>query len=153
MESTTLASGEDAELIMRLYELRRESTMRTARNWVCAEFWPDSADEILTIFKNLGSQHNQYLRQVISYWEMAASFVTRGALDGDMFFECNTENTLILAKFQPFLAEVRAQVPDFLVRTELLVSKYAIARANVERYSKMVTARNGATEVAEPVAG
>jgi hypothetical protein len=60
-----------------------------------------------------------------------------------MFFECNTENTLILAKFQPFLAEVRTQVPDFLVRTEQLVAKYAIARANVDRYAKMVATRTG----------
>ncbi len=132
MESTTLASGEDAELIMKLYELRREPTMRAARHWIMVEFWPQSAKDVLAIHADFGSQPNQYLRQVNSYWEMAASFVTRGALDGDMFFECNTENTFILAKFQPFLAEIREEMPGFLVRTELLVSKYAVARSNLD---------------------
>ncbi len=136
MESTTLASGEDAELIMRLYELRREPTMRAARHWILVDFWPSSADEVVSIHDDFGSQTNQYLRQVISYWEMAASFVTRGALDGDMFFECNTENTLLLAKFQPFLAQIREHIPNFLVRTELLVGKYAVARANLEQAIK-----------------
>ena len=132
MESTTLASGEDAEIIMHLYELRRESTMRAARHWIMVDFWPSSAEEILAIHAAFGSQFNQYLRQINSYWEMAASFVTRGALDGDMFFECNTENTFILAKFQPFLAEVREHMPGFLVKTELLVSRYAVARTNLD---------------------
>ena len=141
MESTTLASGEDAEIIMRLYELRREPTMRAARHWIMEDFWPSSAEEILAIHAASGSQPNQYLSQVNSYWEMAASFVTRGALDGDMFFECNTENTFILAKFQPFLNEVREQMPGFLVRTELLVSKYAVARTNLELAIKGIDKR------------
>ena len=143
MESTTLASGEDAELILRLYELRREETMRAARQWLCAEFWPESATEVLDIYKVFGSQHDQYLRQVMSYWEMAASFVTRGALDGDMFFECNTECTFLLAKFHPFLEEIRTQRPEFLVRTEQLVAKHAIGRAHFERVVKRLSNRAG----------
>ena len=141
MESTTLASGEDAELIMRLYELRREETMRTARYWVTVTFQPQSAQDILDVYAAFGSEHNGYLRQVVSYWEMAASFVTRGALDGDMFFECNTENTYILAKFQPFLAGVREQRPDFMVRTEQLVARYAVAKTNLERALHSIAAR------------
>ena len=150
MESTTLASGEDAGLILRLYELRREATMRAARHWVVAEFWPDSAAEVLAIYKDFGSQHDQYLRQVMSYWEMAASFVTRGALDGDMFFECNTECTFLLAKFQPFLEEIRTQRPEFLVRTEQLVAKHAIGRAHFDRVVKRLSTRAGSVYQAVP---
>jgi hypothetical protein len=149
MESTTLASSEDAELILRLYELRRESTMRSARRWLTVEFWPDSAQEVLFMLDDFGSQHNQYLQQVISYWEMAASFVLRGALDGDMFLECNGENTFILAKFHPFLAEIRSKRPDFLIRTEQLMQRYAGARANLERViGQMESRRSLATQSA-----
>ncbi len=141
MESTKLASGEDAELILRLYEIRREPAMRAARQWLTVEFWPDSAQEVFFVLNEFGSQHNQYLRQVISYWEMAASFVLRGALDGDMFLECNAENTFILAKFHPFLAEIRTQRPDFLTRTEQVMQRFAGARANLERVIRSLESR------------
>ena len=150
MESTTLASGEDAEIIMRLYDLRREPTMRVARHWLTVEFWPASAGEVLAIHAAFGSQQNQYLRQVTTYWEMAASFVTRGALDGDMFFECNTENTFILAKFQPFLSEIREKLPNFLLRTEQLVAKYAVARANLDRALEGMARRREAVVSSTP---
>jgi hypothetical protein len=141
MESTTLASGEDASLILKLYELRREETMRKARQWVCVEFWPDSAQEIFFLLDEFGSLHNQYFRQVTTYWEMAASFVLRGALDGDMFLECTAENTFILAKFHPFLAEIRERLPDFLIRTEQLMQKYAGAKANLDRALRQIERR------------
>ena len=136
MESTALSSSGDAELILKLYELRRETTMRTARHWVSAEFKPESAEEVLAVLRDFGSQHNQYLRQVVSYWEMAAAFVLRGALDGELLVDCCTENVFLLAKFQPFLAEIRLHSPQFLVRTEQFVMKHAVARANVERLVK-----------------
>ena len=111
MESTTLASGEDAGLILKLYELRREPTMRAARHWLSAQFWPQTAEEVFLVQNEFGSQHNQYLRQVLTYWEMAASFVLRGALDADLFLECNSENIFLLAKFRPLLNEIRVVAP------------------------------------------
>ena len=82
-----MATAADAELILRLYELRRESRMREARNWVVHEFNPKTLDELLAVQRDFGSEHNQFWRQVISYWEMAAAFVLRGVLDGDLFFD------------------------------------------------------------------
>ena len=136
MESTALSSSGDAELILKLYELRRETTMRVARHWVSAEFKPDSAEDVIGILHDYGSQHNQYLRQVVSYWEMAAAFVLRGALDGELLVDCCNENIFLLAKFQPFLGQIRQHFPHFLVRTEQFVMKHAVARANVERLVK-----------------
>ncbi len=137
MESTALSSSGDAELILKLYELRREPVMRVARQWVCAEFRPQSADEVVAILDDYGSQQNQYLRQVTSYWEMAAAFVLRGALDGELLVDTCGENMLILAKFHPFLEQIRRTSPDFLVRTEQFVNKHSVARANVERQARM----------------
>jgi hypothetical protein len=138
MESTSLASTADAELLLKLYDLRREQTMRAARLWVTVDFQPASAEDAIAVLKNFGSQQNQYLRQVTTYWEMAASFVLRGAIDGDLFVECNAENVLILAKFQPFLEQIRADFPEFLVRTEQVINKYATSRAMLERAIKVV---------------
>jgi hypothetical protein len=136
MESTALSSSGDAELILKLYELRRETTMRAARYWVSVEFKPESAEAVIEVLRDFGSQHNQYLRQVVSYWEMAAAFVLRGALDGELLVDCCTENMFLLAKFQPFLEQIRQNSPHFLVRTEQFVMKHAVARANVERMAK-----------------
>ena len=72
----------DAELIMKLYDLRREAEIRKARNWWLG-FWPESADEILKIATALGSQENNWLRQVGGYWEDGCLFcITRHAEPG-----------------------------------------------------------------------
>lgn len=144
MESTALSSSGDAELILKLYELRREATMRAARYWVSVEFKPESAEDVIAILRDFGSQQNQYLRQVISYWEMAAAFVLRGALDGELLVDCCTENMFLLAKFQPFLEQIRHNSPQFLLRTEQFVMKHAVARANVDRFVKLNETRRTA---------
>src|SRR5713226_9908882 len=77
----------DAELILRLYEARREAEMRKARHWWVVTFWPRNADDFMEIVTNLGSQENNWLRQVASYWGMAASFVVNGELNEDLFMD------------------------------------------------------------------
>ena len=64
------ATAADAELILKLYELRREPEMRKARNWWMNEFWPESADDFITIAMSFPSQENQWMRQAATYWEM-----------------------------------------------------------------------------------
>ena len=94
-----MATAADAELILKLYDLRREPRMRAARQWVVHEFKPKDLEELLAIQRAFGSEHNQYWRQVIGYWEMAAALVLHGALDRDLFFDSVGENLYILAKF------------------------------------------------------
>ncbi|MGB8012474.1 MAG: hypothetical protein WCF68_12735 [Terriglobales bacterium] len=103
----------DAELIVKLYELRREAELRKARNWWLG-FWPDSADDILKIATALGTQENAWLRQVGGYWEMAASFVLHGALNRDLFLEqaFSGEMFVVFGKAEPFLKEVREKMQN-----------------------------------------
>ena len=136
-----LATNADAQLILKLYELRTEEKMRTARNWVTMKFWPASSEEFLKTFQNFGSEENAHLRQVVSYWEMAAAFVLHGALDGNLFLDTNGEQIFILAKFQPFLSEIRAQFPNFLTKTELVISKSASGRQRLEETVAFLKAR------------
>ena len=93
-----------AELILKLYELRREAVMREARDWFFA-FNPGSFEDFQ---RAVMSEHSAYLRMVTSYWDMACSFVNHGAIDAEMFNDANGEQVFVFAKLQPFLEEIRA---------------------------------------------
>ena len=94
---------ESAQLILTLYEQRREETMRKARDF-WAMFDPETMDDFMaTMF---GPQSG-YVRMVMSYWDMAASLVTFGAIDAEMFRAGNGEIVATFAKVEPFLAKLR----------------------------------------------
>ena len=96
---------QSADLILKLYDLRRETKMREARAWF-GTFMPESAEEIMQTISNPESSANY--RMVTSYWDMACSFVNHGAIDAEMFNDANAEQVFVFAKFQPFLEEIRA---------------------------------------------
>jgi hypothetical protein len=108
------ATATDAQLIMQLYDLRREAEMRKARAWWVGEFWPASADDFMKVSSNMGSQENNWLRQVGGYWSMAAAFVLQGALNEDLFLQpaVSGEMYFLFAKVQPFLKELREKIGD-----------------------------------------
>jgi hypothetical protein len=108
------ATAKDAELIIQLYDLRREPEMRKARNWWMGEFWPENADDFMKVASSTGTQENNWLRQVAGYWSMAAAFVLSGALNADLFLQpsISGEMYFIFAKIQPFIGEVRAKIGD-----------------------------------------
>ncbi len=118
----------DAELIVKLYDLRREAELRKARNWGLG-FWPESADDIVKIATALGSQENAWLRQVGGYWEMAASFVLHGALNRELFLEqsFSGEMFVFFGKAEPFLKEVREKMqnPMIFANVERLIATSA----------------------------
>jgi hypothetical protein len=120
-EKTEMAKHEDAELILKLYDLRREAVMREARNWFFT-FDPKSIQDFTEVF--LGDK-SAYFRMVVSYWEMAASLVNNGAIDEQMFNEANGEHIFVFSKVQPFLQELRAayNIPDYLLQFEKLVMR------------------------------
>ncbi len=104
----------DAQLILHLYDLRREPEMRKARSWWLTQFWPASADDFIQIASNLGAQENNWLRQVGGYWSMAASFALSGALNADLFLQpaVSGEMYFLFAKLHPFLKEIREKLND-----------------------------------------
>jgi hypothetical protein len=135
-----LATPADAEIILRLYELRRETVMRQARAWVIGEFWPTTADEYFAVASNRNDPHNAFVRQVISYWEMAAAMVLHGAVSAELFVDCNAEGFLLLAKFAPILEDVRQRIPTFMIKTSDLVKRFTVAAARFEAVQKNVEA-------------
>lgn len=134
------ATHGDVDIILRLYELRREPVMRDARKFMAFDFWPASAEDLGKLFTAGGNQF-AYFRQVTSYWDMAMSFVTRGALDPNLFLDNANEMFFIYAKLKPFLPGLRETMsPQFWKRIEEFVTgspeaqqKLANISRNVER--------------------
>jgi hypothetical protein len=143
---SSLATPADAEIILRLYELRREDVMRKARAWVIGDFWPSTADDYFSVADNRQDPHNAYLRQVVSYWEMAAALVLHGAVSAELFVDCNAEGFLLLAKFEPILDEIRQRIPNFLSKTSDLVKRFQGAATRHEFVRKSVAAMRAARQ-------
>ena len=135
-----MATPQDAEIILKLYELRTEAVMRKARAWMLSEFWPQTAEEFFAVADNLGDEHNAWLRQVISYWEMAAALVLHGAVSAELFVDANGEGFFFLAKFAPLLPAIRERNPVFMVKSTELVKRFSAAAQRYEVVAKRVEA-------------
>jgi hypothetical protein len=138
----------DAELVLRLYDLRREGTMRDSRRYLAAEFWPRSADELLAVTKP-DHPGNTAFRQVIGYWEMAYSLARHGIVNPDYLAETSGEGLFVFAKVQPWLAELRAAgSPKTLRNTEWISTQCEEGRERFayfrQRVEKALAARRGA---------
>ena len=130
----------DAELILKLYDLRREKTMRDARNWFF-QFNPKGREDFIEV---LTSDKSNLYRMVTSYWDMACSFVNNGAIDAQMFNDANGEHLFVFAKLEPFLPALREEMgnPNFLAHLEKVVKDcpdYETKLANIRtRMAKLV---------------
>ena len=137
-----------AELIMKLYELRREEVMRQARNWYFT-FNPESAEDITAVARG---KHSAYYRMVTSYWDMACSFVNHGAIDEQMFNDANGEQHFVFAKIEPYIAQLRemSNNPHYLAHLEKLVMRQPEAATRLahlrEMTKRMMAARAEAAE-------
>lgn len=98
---------EQVNLMLRLYEMRREDVMRQARAWYLKDFHPKSAEDVMRICPP-GSKENAYLRQVASYWEMVANIVSLGLIDEEFFFENSGEQWVVWEALRPIANEWRA---------------------------------------------
>jgi hypothetical protein len=133
--ATSKTSIQQAELILHLYELRRETVMREARSYIGGEFMPASADEFVQIV-SAGGKLTGFVLQVYGYWDMVAAFVLNGALDEALIYATCQEMYYQYAKIQPFLADVRKRLnlPEFFISIERVVEG---SKAGRERLSTM----------------
>ncbi|HEX5436572.1 MAG TPA: hypothetical protein VFW98_05415 [Gemmatimonadaceae bacterium] len=123
---------ESAQLNLKLFELRREAVLREARAWFLGQFHPATADDFM---RAMAGDRNASLRMLTGYWDMAASLVTFGAIDSEMFLAAHGEIVGTFAKLQPFLGEIRARrnVPNFLKHVEAVVMSMPNAQEVLER--------------------
>ncbi len=139
------ATAQDGQLVLKLYDLRREAEMRKARNWFTVEFWPQNADDFVKVATAFPSQENAWMRQVAGYWDMAASLVLHGALNEELFVHpgVSGEMFFIFAKIYPFLKEIREKMnnPDMFSTIEKIATGSKAARKRLERVLKNVENR------------
>jgi hypothetical protein len=114
-----MSKYKDADLILKLYDLRREKTMREARNWFFT-FNPQGPQDFMEV---LTGDKSGWYRMVVSYWDMACSLVNNGAIDADMFNDANGEHIFVYAKMEPWIPMLREQMgaPNFLAHLEKTV--------------------------------
>src|SRR5438270_10148928 len=108
-----MSKQEEAGLILKLYELRRDETMRKARDWFFLDFSPES---VADFNHAMLSEHSGHLRMVMSYWDMAAALVNHGAISPELFNDTNGEHLSVFAKLEPILPDIRAGIGPHLLR-------------------------------------
>ena len=147
MENEARATYEDANLILRLYELRREEKLREARQWFAAEFRPQTFDDVKAVIMP-GHPNNTAFRMVVSYWDMAASFAVRGPLKAELLLESAGELIGVWALVEPFIAELRAlfQLPEFLRNLEEIIQRVDWAPSRLQWIQARIAAQRAAAD-------
>jgi len=139
-------SHHDAELILKLYDLRREPVMREARAFYAS--LPPTEEGFLSVVANPASKENAYIRQVLGYWEMTAALVVHGTLDSGLAFDTLQEMYFVYGKIKPFLPQLRDMTnsPDFLVNMQKLAEGTQESRERVVRVQARIAARFSAAK-------
>ncbi len=147
------ATSADAEIMLRLFELKRDPELKKARNFCVLEFWPRSVDDVLRAIPSFATPENNNLRQVVAFWEMAASFVLRGALHEELFLDTAGEMFFLWAKFRPFIQAAREKLvaPELLLNVEKLVNSNPKSQERAARLEKRIAEKVATMQaVAEP---
>ena len=142
---------ESASLNLQLFDLRREPVLREARDWFLRDFNPETFAELVMIVRG---ERNPAFRMVLGYWDMAASLVTTGAIDGDAFRAAHSEIFATFSKIQPFLAEMRTASGEsgFCQHLEAVVLAAPDADAVLARRREALRLAAKARRQAEPTA-
>jgi hypothetical protein len=133
-----MSKQDEAGLILKLYELRREPVMREARNWYFRDFNPQSFADFNTA---MFAENGAYLRMVLSYWEMAAALVKNGAVSLELFSDSNGEHIGVFSKIEPLIGEIRAAYgPQFASSFEKLIDATPDGRKRVAQSREQMKA-------------
>lgn len=132
----------DADLVLRVYEMRREAVLRAARDLVISRFWPTSYDEVKAIVATPGHELNAPIRQVGSYWEMVYGLVRHRVVDPEFFMETNGEGLFLLARVEPYLPQLRKDFSPFqFVNAEWVSRETVRGKALIEIFRGRVKAK------------
>jgi hypothetical protein len=140
------ANHHDAELVLTLYDLRREAVMREHRKLFLREFWPSNAADVVDVLR-LDHPLNTAYRQVTTYWEMAYALCRHGTLNSELLLDSSAEGMFIYARIEPYLTDLRAAAanPRVLRSTEWIATQTETGRAVMEiqraRVQKLLAAR------------
>jgi len=135
----------DAELLLRLYDLRRESSLREARTTMVTQFLPKSYEELKTIATSTAHPQNQAFRQASTYWEMVYGMAKHGVIHADFLMESAGEGLIIYAKALPWLKQLREETGrPFLANAEWVVANSEHAKKTFARFAASVEKQRAA---------
>ncbi len=117
----------DADLVLKIYDLRREAVMRESRSAINARFWPKSADDVVAVVGKTDHPLNAAFRQVSGYWEMVYGMARHGIVHADYLVESNGEGLFFYARVEPYLDELRSRNPRAFVHTEWITKNSEVA--------------------------
>ena len=142
---------QDALVILKLYEIRSEALMRTARAWFFSEFHPQNGQDIMALLLS-GEKQSAYYRMVTSHWEVSAALVNNQGVDQKMFLEANSEHLVVFAKLQPFLAEIRKAIgePDYLAQLEQLIMQIPNVEEKLKNRQRLLASWAKARSAGQP---
>ncbi|HXH12290.1 MAG TPA: DUF4760 domain-containing protein [Alphaproteobacteria bacterium] len=129
---------DDANLLLRLYELRREDKMRAARHWFLFEFKPGAWSTIRERYFT-GEEHDNYIRMVGTYWDMVCALVKQGVLNKDLFYSTNSEHLAVWNKIKPWVEEARQERQNPLLYRhleEIVADTMQWRKRQAERYAE-----------------
>jgi len=139
------ATAADAQVILQLYDLRREAEMRKARSWWFVSFLPQNADDFMKVMNAVGTPENAWLRQVAGYWDMAAALAVQGAVNQELFLvpSFSGEMFTVFAKVRPFLGDLRKKLnnPELMGNIEILINSSKKARERLKQFETRLAAR------------
>jgi hypothetical protein len=138
---------QQADLILKLYELRRETVMRELlrRRRV-----PSLLGRLVAIVTG-GGRQGGFVLQVFGYWDMVAAFVHHGALDASLVYDTCQEMYFQYAKIQPYLRDFRRRMnlPEWMISLERLIEgskpgrkRLAVMRKNLDAMAKLRAPQN-----------
>lgn len=128
----------DAKLILKFYELRREPVMRESRDAMIQDFWPKDLDEAMAIVRPDHPQ-NRAFRQVVTYWEMVFGMAKYGIVDTDFLLESNGEGMFVYAKFEPYIEQMREQWnPGAFAKAEWVAKSGELADKILSNFRKRI---------------
>lgn len=141
-KSARQATQADAQILLTLYDQRREERLRKARNYVLFEFAPHGEEDFLKVIQAFGSEEQTYFRMVSSYWEQAAALVTYGSVHEGLFNEFSQELCFLYAKYKDFIPALRKNMnPNALRHVEAVATRTAENRERVARMEKIIAER------------
>jgi len=116
---------EQADLQLKIFDLRRESLLRKARDWFAKNFVANTLDEAMRIAP-MGSEAGSYYMMVVSYWDRACSYLNHGLLHEDLFFENDGEFFFVWERVKPTIAEGRQRFsnPLYLANLEKAATRF-----------------------------
>lgn len=140
MAIKSVSTYEDAQLVLRLYELRREEKLRAARDWYRTKFFPQSFEDVQAVLSP-ANPDNVSWRMVTSYWDMAASFAAHGVLHAELFLESSTEMLLVWSRLEDFIPRLRQEYgPRILANVEKTIARVPWAADRVQQFKDRLPA-------------